>query len=218
MRSYWAVSLLVALAACAPSATTPSTVQARIDTPVSFYPSEVGLEWTYQPQGARSNEPPYKLSALGTGSFAGEAALRFRFSGRGQDRIYYRRIGPDGVQLLGFEENITQTRVRFNPPMQEYPPQGNLKVGATWGGKTRFVTTLTVQNNARIAEDSLEYSYTAAGESEFSTAAGKFRGYRINLDLKDSAGQVERYEIWFVPNVGEVRTREGLLLVERNFK
>lgn len=75
-----------------------------------------------------------------------------------------------------------------------------------------------MQNNARIAEDSLEYTYTVAGEGEFSTAAGSFKGYRIILDLKDSAGQVVRYEIWFVPRVGEVRTREGLLLVERNFQ
>jgi hypothetical protein len=47
--------------------------------------------------------------------------------------------------------------------------------------------------------------------------AGTFRIYRIRQTFRDSRSQDIR-EVWFAPRVGEVRTREGRILVERNFR
>jgi hypothetical protein len=54
-------------------------------------------------------------------------------------------------------------------------------------------------------------------EREVRLPAGSFRILRIRQVYQDQAGQTA-YEVWFAPRVGEVRTREGRILVERNFQ
>jgi len=119
---------------------------------------------------------------------------------------------------LGLEEVITNSTVRFNPPMQEYPAAASLLVGARWGGTTRMQSELIVDGKKfPQAETSFEYSYSVLGKSVVNLPAGSFEVYRIRLEIKNPQSK-EEYEIWFVPGVGEVKTREGLQLVERNFK
>jgi len=207
---------ILSLAACAPQNTAPS--KPLIEGPVGFYPSQPGLDWIYLPQQSSSTDPPYRLSILGSTSFNGQVATRYRFSGRGQERYYYRQIGVGGVRLLGLEEVITNSTVRFNPPMQEYPAAASLLVGARWGGTTRMQSELIVDGKKfPQAETSFEYSYSVLGKSVVNLPAGSFEVYRIRLEIKNPQSK-EEYEIWFVPGVGEVKTREGLQLVERNFK
>ncbi|MER3482288.1 MAG: hypothetical protein C4332_03150 [Meiothermus sp.] len=210
---------LLLLAACAPQASTPQTSTPLITGPVGFYPANVGLDWVYQPQGAAPTDPPYRVSILGPASFNGTAATRYRFSGRGQERSYYRVVGGNGVWLLGFEEAITNSVVRFTPAMQEYPATSALTVGAKWGGVTRVDSQIVVDGKITPLEaTSLEYSYQVVGRSNVSVGAGDFQVYRITLNLKPSKGDPQNYEIWFTPGIGEVRTQAGLLLVDRNFK
>jgi hypothetical protein len=52
---------------------------------------------------------------------------------------------------------------------------------------------------------------------EVRVPAGVFQVYRIRQVYKDERGETP-YEVWFAPYVGEVRTREGRILVETNFR
>jgi len=218
MKSYLLLGMVaLLLAACAPQASSTSTP--LYTGPMGFYPASVGLDWVYQPQGAAPTDPPYRVSVLGPSTFNGQAAIRYRFSGRGQERYYYRQVTAGGVQLLGFEELITNSVVRFNPPMLEYPAASAFVVGAKWGGVSRVDSQIVVGGKITpLASGSLEYSYQVVGKSNVSVGAGDFQVWRITLNLKPSKGDPQNYEIWFVPGVGEIRTQEGLLLVDRNFQ
>lgn len=220
MKRLALLGLLLALAACVPqnSNPTPTTPTTRIDTANAFYPAQVGLEWTYLPVDASSVDPPYKLSIDGQAPFNNQLAFRYRFFGRGQQRVYYRQSDAAGVRLLGFEEIVTNTVTRFDPPIQEYPPQANLTVGARWGGLTRFTVDLSTNGKAsRFAEGTFEYTYTVLARSTVKVFNNSYDVLRISLERKPNQGDAERYEIWFVPNVGEIRTQEGLQLLQRNF-
>lgn len=220
MKRFALLGLLVLLAACVPQTSTPNpqTPTTRVETPPAFYPAQTGLEWTYQPPGASSLEAPYKLTIDGQSPFNNQVAFRYRFSGRGQQRVYYRQVDALGVRLLGFEELVTNTVTRFDPPIQEYPPQGNLAVGARWGGLTRYSVDLTTNGKiSRFAEGSFEYTYTVLGRSTVTVFNNVYDVLRISLERKPTDGEAERYEIWFLPNVGEIRTQEGLQLQGKNF-
>ncbi|AEB12773.1 hypothetical protein [Marinithermus hydrothermalis] len=212
------LALFVLLAACAPAPTTAPEATLRVEGPVGFYPARAGLEWVYLPQGDRLDDPPYRLQVLGPTAWNGVNAVQYRFSGRGQERLYYRQVSADGVRLLGFEEVISASRVTFDPPLLEYPPQALLEVGYRWGGRTRvrsvFVLPSGVEEQARF---DLEYTFTVIGKGEVRVPAGVFEAYMIRFSGRSSDGETSEYEAWFVPHLGEVRTREGLLLVRRNF-
>ncbi len=205
------------LAGCAPQATAPAPAEARIQGPVAFYPHATGLVWTYLPEGLPLDAPPYRLRVEGEGSFEGRAGLKYRFFGRGQDRVYYREVGAFGSKLLGYEERITLSRVEFDPPFIEYPPAALLEVGARWGGRTRvssfFVLPKGIEKQATLV---LDYQFEVAEKRTVEVPAGSFSAYVIRFTAK-SPKETLRSELWFVPHVGEVRTREGLVLVRKNF-
>lgn len=213
------VPVLLLLVACAPKNVQPQASTVVVQGPVSFYPSQPGLDWVYLPQGASVADPPYRLSIIGPTTFAGQPVIQFRFSGRGQERNYFRQVGPTGVRLLGFEEVTTNSVVRFHPPLQEYPAENTLAVGARWGGVSRMESHILVNNRLTpIATASFEYTYQVVGRTVVTVGAGTFEAWRITLQIKPAQGDVLNKEIWFVPGVGEVRTDEGLLLVDRNFR
>jgi hypothetical protein len=211
--------LLVALlSACVPQAT-PTPPAPPIYGPQAFFPVTYGLDWEYQPQGFKFADPPYKVSILGPGVFEGQPSLRYRFSGRGQDRVFHRQVSADGVKLLGFEERITELKTAYDPPILEYPPISLLSVGYRWGGTSKLAISFTLPNNkTEYYKGTLEYSYTVLAKNTVDSPAGRYEVLRIALDSKDSTGNQNRQEIWYAPNVGEVRTKEGLLLIERNFQ
>ncbi len=209
--------LLLLLAACAPAPHTPPPAEARVEGPVAFYPHATGLAWRYLPEGLPLDAPGYTLKVEGLGSFEGTPGIRYRFFGRGQDRVYYRQVGAFGVKLLGYEEKITLSRLEFDPPFLEYPPEALLEVGYRWGGRSRvrsfFVLPSGVEKQTELL---LEYRFEVTDRRRVEVPAGSFEAYIIRFSAKSGKESVES-ELWFVPHVGEVRTREGLLLVGKNF-
>ncbi len=76
---------------------------------------------------------------------------------------------------------------------------------------------LTPSGREPLARGSLAYQMEVLEEREVRVPAGTFRVFRIRQTYQDARSQDVR-EVWFAPQVGEVRTREGRLLVERNFR
>ena len=216
-RQGWFLGLFLLLAACAPVPSTLPSAEARIEGPVAFYPHATGLAWRYLPEGLPLDAPGYTLRVEGLGSFEGVSGIRYRFFGRGQDRVYYRQVGEFGVKLLGYEEKITLSRLEFDPPFVEYPPAALLDVGYRWGGQSRVKSYFVLPSGVeKQAELSLDYRFEVLARRRVEVPAGSFEAYVIRFSAKSRRESVES-EIWFVPHVGEVRTREGLLLVGKNF-
>ncbi|MCS6869624.1 MAG: hypothetical protein NZ846_00405 [Thermus sp.] len=213
MRRYL-MALALALAACAPQVTQSPEARPQLKE-VGFYPSTTGLEWVYVPEGEALSAPPYRVRAEGPAVFEGQEALRFRSFGRGEERVYYRQVGPFGVRLLGFQD--PSARVVFTPALLEYPPEALLSPGYRWGGTVQVrVELLTPGGREPLAQGALDYTMEVLEEREVRLPAGVFRVYRIRQTFRDRQGQDAR-EVWLAPRVGEVRTREGRILVERNF-
>jgi DNA-binding winged helix-turn-helix (wHTH) protein len=79
------------------------------------------------------------------------------------------------------------------------------------------VELLTPSGREPLAQGTLAYEMEVLEEREVRVPAGTFRIYRIRQTFRDGRSQDIR-EVWFAPRVGEVRTREGRILVERNFR
>lgn len=206
---------LLLLAACAPQVTQAPEARPLLEE-AAFYPATTGLEWVYLPEGEALSAPPYRVRAEGPAVFEGQEALRFRSFGRGEDRLYYRQVGPFGVRLLGFQD--PSARVVFTPPLLEYPPEALLAVGYRWGGTTEVrVELLAPGGQEPLARGTLNYTMEVLEMREVGLPAGTFRVFRIRQTYQDNQGRDVR-EVWFTPRVGEVRTREGRILVERNFR
>lgn len=206
---------LFLLAACAPQVTQAPQARPLLQEG-AFYPATPGLEWVYLPEGEALSAPPYRVRVEGPAVFEGQEALRFRNFGRGEDRLYYRQVGPFGVRLLGFQD--PSARVVFTPPLLEYPPEALLAVGYRWGGTTEVrVELLTPGGQEPLARGALNYTMEVLEAREVGLPAGTFQVYRIRQTYQDDKGRDVR-EVWFAPRVGEVRTREGRVLVERNFR
>ncbi|UZX15964.1 hypothetical protein KQ693_02685 [Thermus sp. PS18] len=213
MRRYL-MALALLLAACAPQATQAPEARPLLKE-TAFYPATTGLEWVYVPEGEALSSPPYRVRVEGPALYEGLEAVRFRSFGRGEDRVYYRQVGAFGVRLLGFQD--PSARVVFTPPILEYPPEALLAVGYRWGGRvTVRVELLTPGGREPLAQGGLSYTMEVLEEREVRLPAGVFQVYRIRQVYQDERGQDAR-EVWFSPRVGEVRTREGRVLVEKNF-
>lgn len=212
-RYLMALALLVA--ACAPQVTQAPEVRPELRAE-AFYPAATGLEWSYLLEGEPLSNPPYRVRVEGPAVFQGEEVLRFRSFGRGENRVYYRGVGPFGVRLFGFED--PSARVVFAPPILEYPSEGLLAVGYRWSGESEVrATLLTPQGEKPLASGRLAYTFEVLEEKEVRVPAGVFRVFRIRQRYRDEKGEA-LYEVWFAPKVGEVRTREGRLLTDRNFR
>ncbi len=208
------MALALLLAACAPQATQAPEARPLLRE-TAFYPATTGLEWVYVPEGETLSSPPYRVRVEGPALYEGQEAVRFRSFGRGEDRVYYRQVGAFGVRLLGFQD--PSARVVFTPPILEYPPEVLLAAGYRWGGRvTVRVELLTPGGREPLAQGDLGYTMEVLEKREVRLPAGVFPVYRIRQTYQDERSQDAR-EVWFSPGVGEVRTREGRLLVEKNF-
>lgn len=212
-----AASLLLFLAACAPTAESPRVDVEQLSEPISFYPFQAGAHWEYLPDGARLSDPSTVVRVEGPTVVAGEVWVAWHARGRGLDQMSYRDNRPSGVFLL--REDRLGTTFTFNPPLQEYPPSAQLRVGANWSGST--TVQLSADNGRQQRTLEVDYVYTVVDRRPVTTPAGQFDVFVIDFTSRtfDEEGNITEeltQQTWFSPFVGEVRTRNGHLLVSTN--
>jgi hypothetical protein len=181
----------------------------------SFYPSAAGLTWQYIKESNSADAPKYRLEVLGPSLFHGHTLTAMHFVGNASDQTYFREFSSGGVKLYGF--SISQTGdVTFDPPIQEYPAQGELKVGARWGGETT-VTAPNLADPSKPESYKISYTYSVLARQQFKVADQVYDTFRIAYEVIAGPNQRTTQTIHFTPSVGEVRTKEGLLMLGKNF-
>ena len=217
VASKLALALLVVLAACAPTSDAPLVDVEQLSEPITFYPFQAGARWQYLPDGARLTDPSTVVRIEGPTVVGGEVWVAWHARGRGLDQMSYRDNRPSGVFLL--REERLGTTFTFDPPLQEYPPSAQLRVGANWSGTT--AVHLSADGGRQQANLVVDYVYTVVDRRPVTTPAGQFDVYVIDFTSRtfDDAGNITEeltQQTWFTPFVGEVRTRNGHLLVASN--
>lgn len=215
--------LVLATAACAPTAGDPGRVQVVqfAGTP-SYYPQEAGLSWSYLRDGARLDDPRYVETVEGPTVLGGDVWTAFRLVGGGQDVTEYRQFRPDGVYL--------RRQVRpggsfdFDPPIRELPAAGSLRVGAIWNGQTVASGDFPeAPVGKRRFSQTVDYVYTVVDQRMVSVADRSFEVFVIDrttraFDNQGAIGEELTQTLWFAPFVGKVRHENGWFLVATNFE
>lgn len=207
------MALALLVAACAPQVTQAPEVRPELRVE-AFYPAATGLEWSYLPEGEPLSNP-YRVRVEGPAVFQGEEVLRFRSFGRGRTGSTTEGWGPSACAFSALRTpRPGWSSLRPSPST----PEGLLAVGYRWGGESEVrATLLTPQGERPLASGRLAYTFEVLEEKEVRVPAGVFRVFRIRQRYRDEKGEA-LYEVWFAPKVGEVRTREGRLLTDRNFR
>lgn len=214
---------LLFLAACAPSSAPEVKIQ-QLTKPLSYYPHQTGAHWEYLPDGAKLDEPRLTEDVEGPTVVAGQVWIAWHLKGRGLDATRYRQYRQDGV-FLG-RENKLGTLITFDPPIQEFPPEDSLRVGATWAGDTQ-VTVEATQSGAKQQSKPqtktlhVHYVYTVVDKRQVSLAAGTFEVYVVSFTTRtmDANGNVANeltQQYWFTPYVGVIRDENGNVLIASN--
>lgn len=213
---------LLFLFACAPAAEPGRVSVTQLAEEVSFYPQETGATWQYLPDGERLDARRIIQRVEGPTMISGERYTLWRLVGQGLDVASYRQYRPDGVFLS--REVRPGTQIIFNPPLQELPAPGSLREGATWGGETTaslYFPEADPENQR--TQFPISYRYVVVDRRPVAVIAGQFEVFVINFESETRNDQGDvidsvRQEIWYAPFVGEVRTENGFLLVETNFR
>ena len=221
-RTLAALGLAALLAGCVPSGNDPKppppppVSSGVVGAQTSFFPSSAGLSWAYIKEDASSAAPKFKLEILGPSLFMGKVLTAMRFSGSAADQTYFREFSASGVKLHGI--SLPQTGdVVFDPPIQEYPAPEAIRVGASWRGDT-VVAEPNINDPAKPRRSRLSYTYSVLAREQFFIEKQTYDTFRIAVErVFPDSNQRTTQTIRFTPNVGEVRTQEGLLLVGKNF-
>jgi hypothetical protein len=219
------------LSSCTPGATTsakPVEVE-QFSGSVSYYPHEPGASWAYLAEGESESAPRLVYTVQGPTVVNEELWVVTSAVGKGLDLAWFRQYRSEGVFLL--RELRPGMEVNYEPPMQEMPAEGSLRVGATWGGET---TVDIYFPDAKRPEDQrltrkFNYVYTVVDERKnINLPAGDFDAYVIDFVARtyDTDGNEVpcsgtgecKQTIYFTPNVGEVRTENGYFLVQTNVR
>lgn len=211
------VAVLATLSGCAPRETTPGTVAASTNVGrVSFYPAQVGLSWSYLPEGESITSTPYLLTSQGTTLFGDRPALGFRFTGRGADQTSYRTVSDEGQYLLGFTK--PGLIVTLDPPLREFPATNAWREGLTWSGRSN----VRVISNGRIMQEgNVQYRYTVLEKRNVTIGNERLDVWVVNRQITGDVSSLfpeTSQNLWFAPYIGEVRTPEGLLQINRNYR
>lgn len=207
---------LLVLAACAPApAARVSVVQAT--EPPTYYPHATGALWQYLPEGEAEDAPALALRVEGPTVIGGERLTEWRTTGRGLETRTYRAYRESGVFIS--RETGPGYVTTISPPIREWPPAGTLEVGSRWGGEA--VATVTFTEADAQEEVRLEYRYEVVDRRPVETPAGTFDVFVIAFESRAygpgrQTQETLRQEVWFEPFIGEIRTDNGLFLVESN--
>lgn len=207
---------LLLLAACAPApAERVSVVQPT--EPPSYYPHATGAVWRYLPEGEAEDAPALEQRVLGPTLIGGNRLTEWRTTGRGLETRTYRNYNETGVYIL--RETGPGYVTTISPPIREWPRAGTLAVGLRWGGEA--VATVSFTEADAEEEVRLEYRYEVVDRRPVETPAGTFDVFVISFEGRSlgpgqKTEETLRQEVWFEPFVGEVRTDNGLFLLETN--
>ncbi len=209
--------LLVVLAACAPAGEAPRVDVQQLTEPISYYPFQAGARWAYLPDRARLSDPTTVVQVEGPTILGSEVWVAWHSRGRGLDQMSYRQLRPDGV-FLGREERLGTT-FEFDPPLQEFPPQGQLRVGLQWSGDT--TVHMSIEDGKQRRDMELAYTYTVVDKRLVTVPAGEFEVFVIDFvsrtfdDNGNLTDELSR-QSWFAPFIGGVRSQAGHVLVGSN--
>lgn len=219
-RALALVAVLVALfvAACAPTAEEGTVAVDQLRDEITYYPFQTGASWQYLPEGARLNAPRASIVVEGPTVVDGEVWISYRQIRPGFEQRSYRQVRPEGV-FLHSQVRLGITTLRYDPPLQEFPPAGSLRVGAQWSGETTVHLTLTGDTDTE--QRRVSYVYTVVDKRTVTVPAGEIEVYVIDLITRligddGTVVEEESLQTWFTPYVGEVRLRSGHVLVETN--
>jgi len=209
--------LLALLAACTPTTDERRVEVEQLTDPISFYPFQAGARWEYIPDRARLSDPTTVVQVLGPTVVGNEVWVAWHTRGRGLDQTSYRQVRDGGVFLL--REERLGTTFTFDPPLQEFPPQSQLRVGASWSGSS--TVRLSADGGKQQHALRFDYVYTVVDQRTVTLPAGEFDVFVIDFTTRtfDDGGDVTEeltQQTWFSPYVGEVRTRTGQVLVGSN--
>lgn len=221
-RAWPFAALLILVAACAPAPDPGRVDVQQLMAAPSSYPQETGLRWSYLRDGARLDAPRYVETVEGPAVVDGDVWIAFRLVGGGQDTTHFRQFRPDGVFLR------RQTRpggsITFDPPILELPAEGELRVGAVWGGNTtsRWDFPQAPLGQRRF-DLQIEYVYMVVDRREVAVAGRSYDVFVISRTTRtfdDEGAITEEFtqQLWFALGVGKVRHENGWFLVETNFE
>lgn len=215
------ISLLLLLAACAPTADPERVSIQQLTESLSFYPQETGATWEYLAEGDPVTADPLYKRVAGPASIDGEVGIVWHTVGRGIDTFTVRQYRDDGV----FRTRVSGPGyvTTLKPPIKEFPGPNELVVGSSWGGTTEATIVFTdTQKEDRRRKLTVNYRYQIVDQRDVTVEGGTFNVFVINLDSEsvDETGEVvdsKHQELWFSPYVGEIRTPLGYYLMDTNF-
>jgi hypothetical protein len=218
-RALLVAVVTLVLSACAPTTASDDRVDVlQLTDPITYYPFQTGAAWEYLQQGARLTDPRTTVVVEGPTVIDNGVWIGWRLIGPAREKRSYRQVTPAGV-FLHSEIRLGITTLTYDPPIQEYPPEGVLRVGALWSGETDV--TLQLHDGTEPEVRHLAYTYTVVDRRTVTIPAGSVEVFVINLTSRlfdDDGMQVdeETYETWFAPFVGEVRLNTGHVLMRSN--
>jgi hypothetical protein len=214
--------ILASVVACAPTASESPRLEVRqLAEPISYYPRETGARWEYVRDGAPLDGVRYVEVIEGPSVIDGDIWIASRLFGGGQDVRHFRQYRADGVFLR--RQVRPGATITFDPPIREYPPEGELRVGLSWRGETVAAGEFpTAAPEMRRQSWSVEYVYTVVDRREVVVNGRRFDVFVVDRTVRqyDQDGGVSEElsrTSWFAPNVGTVRHENGWFLVETNF-
>lgn len=220
MLRWFFIIIILLFSACVPVSEGERVAVTQLADEVTYYPHQVGAVWEYLEEGSLVDSTPVRKRVEGPTIVAGELWVQTRVAGLGFDISGYRQYRSDGVYLL--REERPGTQITFDPPIQQFPEEGSLRVGLTWAGSTTaklFFPDASPESQRQ--ELDVDYSYTVVDQRTVNPPAGEFEVFVINFvsrSLDDEGNIVDDFtqETWFAPFIGEVRTAEGYFLTASN--
>ncbi len=210
------------LTSCTPTTSNAPRVKVEeLNRPSSFYPHQTGLTWQYLPDGDSLDSDRATKRIQGPKVIGGKHYIATHLLGHGLDITSYRKYQDNGV-FLAREEGPGYV-LSLDPPIKEWPAQGELRVGAIWRGESKTTVRFTdAPASKNTVNFTTEYTYTVVDRRVVRLNVGEFNVYVVNLESRKLSEENElqetlHSEIWFAPFVGEIRNQLDFVLVGGNF-
>jgi hypothetical protein len=206
----WLV-LLILLSSCAPARVTAPrlNVSVPLEQP-SYYPLEAGFVWHYLEPGERLDAPMIVRENLGATALKDQEYFLVRVYGRQSLTVYYFQETRQGIFLV--REDHEEMVLSYEPPRQLYPSR--LEVGEMWHGSS---TVRLIEEDHEVGSLTLSYRASVVRQQTVTVAGQTYRAFVVAFE-EQYGDRLISTEVWLVPFVGEVRSKEGHFLVKRNFR